>query len=279
MPEGDTLHRLALKLAPLVGQRIERLTLSRKSVRPDAYTGRAVTGIEAIGKNLLMHFEGGVTLRSHLKMHGTWRLAAASEPDPSGADVVVILRTPMHLAVCRSAPVAELVRTRDLSQRRDAQVRGGLGDLGPDVLGSDFDPIDAAVRWHASVHPTIAEALLDQRLVAGIGNEWKSELCFVVKVSPFTAPGAVALPVLTQLAKEAQERMRRNVVGRPRLYPIDRARAVSRIARFERKPGEGPLSVYGRDGQPCYDCHTTIERRVQPGPTPRSTYWCPRCQP
>jgi len=277
MPEGDTLHRLALRLAPLVGQRIERLTLPRKSVRPDAYGGREITSVEAIGKNLLIHLEGGVSLRTHLKMHGGWRLLAASEPDPKSADVVVILRTSMHLAVCASAPVAELVRTRDLTQRRDVQVRGGLGDLGPDVLGPGFDPIDAAHRWHGAPHATLAEALLDQRLVSGIGNEWKSELCFVVRVSPFTRPAEVPLPVLIDLAEQARERMRRNV-RRPRLYPIDRGRAVSRIARFERRPGEGPLSVYGRKGQPCYDCHALIERRVQPGTIPRSTYWCPRCQ-
>lgn len=279
MPEGDTLHRLANKLAPLVGQRIERLTLPRKNVRPDAYRGRVITGIEAVGKNLLMHIEGGVSLRSHLKMHGSWRLLGSSEPDPKSADVVAILRTETHLAICKSAPVAELVRTRDLAQRRDAQVRGGLGDLGPDVLAADFDPVDAAQRWHHASQPSIAEALLDQRLVAGIGNEWKSELCFVVKLSPFATPSTVPLEVLTQLAREAHERMRKNVVGRPRLYPIDRGRAVGRIARLQRKPGEGPLSVYGRAGEPCYDCRAIIERRVHGTTTPRSTYWCPRCQP
>ncbi len=279
VPEGDTLHRLAARLQPLVGQRIERLELPRKNVRPDAYTGRAITSIEAIGKHLLIHLDGGVTLRSHLKMHGSWRLLGAGEPDPRGADVVVILRTGDHLAVCKSAPVAELVRTRDLTQRRDAQVRGGLGDLGPDLLGAELDPEIVAQRWQRASQATIAEALLDQRLAAGIGNEWKSELCFIVKVSPFRAPAQVPIETLVTLATEARVRMRKNVVGRPKLYPIDRGRAVGRTARFDRKPGKGPLSVYGRAGEPCYDCGAIIERRVQGTDTPRSTYWCPRCQP
>jgi endonuclease VIII len=282
VPEGDTIHRLAAKMAPLVGQTIEVLELPRKNVRPDAYAGRAITGVEARGKNLLIHVEGGVTLKSHLKMHGTWRLRArekATEPRPSESDVVVFLVTPRFVAICCSAPIAELVRTRDLELARDAQARGGLGELGIDVLAEGFDVAEAARRWHRASHPTIAEALLDQRLVAGIGNEWKSELCFLAKVHPFSPPRDVPLAVLEKLATEAQVRMHKNVARKRRMYPIDRIRAEGRIARFEeRRPGQGPLSVYGRGGEPCYDCRSPIERAVR-GEPPRSTYWCPRCQP
>lgn len=269
-------------MAVLVGQTIEVLELPRKNVRPDAYAGRAITGSEARGKNFLLHIEGGVTLKSHLKMHGTWRLRAREkehEPRPTEHDVVVFLVTPGFVAVCRSAPIAELVRTRDLELARDAQVRGGLGGLGIDVLGEGFDASEAARRWQAASHPTLAEALLDQRLVAGIGNEWKSELCFLVKVHPFATPPTVPLDVLEKLAIEARIRMRKNVEKKRRLYPIDRIRAEGRVARFEeRKVGQGGLSVYGRRGEPCYDCRSPIERDVR-GDPPRSTYWCPRCQP
>lgn len=278
MPEGDTIHRLALRFQPLVGEVIEVLALPRKNVREDAYRGRRIERIEARGKNLLIHLEGGVTLRTHLKMHGSFRLDPRGAGQRFASDVVVFLRTAQFDAVCRSAPIAELIRTADLDRKRDAQVRGGLGDLGIDLLGDAFDAEEIARRWHGARQASIAEALLDQSLAAGIGNEWKSELLFIVKTSPFARPGEIELSVLQKLAHEARTRMRINVEKRPRLYPIDRVRAVGRLARIERKVGEGPVSVYERRGEPCYDCKTPIERVMQGEPA-RSTYYCPGCQP
>ncbi len=279
MPEGDTIHRLALRFQPLVGETIEVLALPRKNVRDDAYLGRTIASVEARGKNLLVHLEGGVTLRTHLKMHGRWTLSERAGPKPFlPQDTVVFVRTGRFDALCRSAPIAELVRTSDLGRRIDAQVRSGLGDLGIDILAPGFDPEEAARRWHAAGHPTIAQTLLDQRLVAGIGNEWKSELLFIVKVHPLVPAASVPHAILAALAREAETRMRFNVKRTARLYPIDRARAAGRIARLERKPSEGPLSVYGRGGEPCYDCGARIERRMD-GDPPRSTYFCPGCQP
>lgn len=279
MPEGDSIHRLARALAPLVGEVIEVLALPRKRVANDAYAGRRIESVEARGKNLLVGIEGGVTLRVHLRMNGAVRLGpraneAAALRDPA---VVLVLGTSQHLAVGRDAPIAELVRTRDLSRAPDAQIRSGLGTLGPDVLAPGFDPDDAALRWHAARHATIAEALLDQGVVAGIGNEWKSELCFAAGVDPFRPPGDVPLEALGLLGREAAARMRLNVERRPRLYPIDRARDRGRLARTERTAREGRRSVYERRGEPCYRCGTAIEMKRH-GQPPRSTYFCPGCQ-
>jgi endonuclease-8 len=279
MPEGDTLHRLANELAPLVGETVEVLALPRKNVPEGAYAGRRIETVEALGKNLLVGLEGGVTLRVHLKMHGRVRLGPRAPVQGALREpaVVVVLATAAHLVVVRDAPVAELVRTRDVTRAPDAQIRSGLGDLGPDVLSPDFDADAAAACQRAAGHATLAEALLDQRLAAGIGNEWKSELLFVVGVDPFRPPGTVPPETLAQLAREAAARMRQNVAHRPRLYPVDRVRDRGRVARTERTAREGRRSVYERGGQACYRCSGHIERRVH-GEPPRSTYFCPGCQ-
>jgi endonuclease-8 len=279
MPEGDSIHRLARELAPLAGDVIEVLALPRKNVPHGAYAGRSIESVEAQGKNLLVHLEGGVSLRVHLKMNGRVRIGARVAEGKALADpsVVAVLATNAHLVVVRDAPVAELVRTRDLDAAPDAQRPSGLGGLGPDVLADDFDPRLAAERWHRARHPTLAEALLDQGLVAGIGNEWKSELCFVASVDPFRAPGEVPIEALVRLAEQAASRLRLNVERRPRLYPIDRVRDRGRLAHTERTARDGPRSVYDRAGQACYRCGARIEMKRH-GQPPRSTYFCPGCQ-
>lgn len=263
-----------------MGEVIETLSLPRKYVPDGAYAGRRVEGVEARGKNLLVHVEGGVTLRVHLKMNGRVTIGprVPLRPDPS---VVFALSTREHLVVGRDAPIAELVRTRDLARTPDAQVRSGLGGLGPDLLAAGFVPDEAAARWHQSRHATIAEALLDQGLAAGIGNEWKSELLFVVGIDPFRSPSDVPLATLVELAAQAATRMRRSVEARPALYPIDRRRG-GRLARTARGPDRASpeglaVGVYERGGEPCYRCGQRVEMKRH-GQPPRSTYFCPGCQ-
>ena len=170
MPEGDTIHRLARELGPaLVSAEVVRVLLPRRTVRTEGLTGSTITGVEARGKNLLIHFSTGLSLHTHLKMNGRWRLTSPSAFVSS--EVVALVETKTVVATCSSAPVARLLRTRDVE--KDLAFR----DLGPDLLGETFDEEEAIRRLLRRRAMTLGEALLDQGGVSGIGNVWKSELC------------------------------------------------------------------------------------------------------
>jgi endonuclease VIII len=203
MPEGDALHRAARRLSVLVGERIEaesphpRAQVTRVAARVD---GRRLEAVEAVGKNLFLRFEGGITVRSHLRMSGRWRV------EPRGAERVgrpwLVLRGAAHEAVLWNGPVLEVV-SRPLR-------------LGPDVLTDDL----SSVRLRGP----IGEALLDQRQVSGIGNVWRCEALWHARVSPWADAAAVAQQEILghahRLMAEALDggRPRRNVyrrAGRP----------------------------------------------------------------
>src|SRR5690242_774420 len=165
MPEGDSLHRAARRLQVLVGERVEvEAPHPRAAVKGlvEQLDGRRLESVEAVGKNLLLRFEGGLVLRSHLRMNGRWRV------EPRGAHRTgrpwLVLRGDEHEAVLWNGPVLELAR--------DARVR----HLGPDILASppDFDAMLELLRAEPKSR-AVGDALLDQRLVAGIGNMWKAE--------------------------------------------------------------------------------------------------------
>jgi endonuclease-8 len=243
MPEGDSLHRAARKLQVLVGERVgvetphPRAAVSRVAERLD---GRKLLGVEAIGKNLLLSFEGGLVLRSHLRMSGRWQLVKAGTRRVGSPWLV--LRGGGHEAVLWNGPVLEL------------SARGVLR-LGPDILADppDLDRVVANLRGE---HPTreLGDALLDQHLVAGIGNVWKAESLWHAQLSPWRRLGDVADEELRSVLGEAARLMRASLE--------------------QRNDGR---AVYRRAGRPCPRCATSIRSRGQ-GDDNRTAYWCPGCQ-
>ncbi len=278
MPEGDSLHRIAVELGPaLTGHPLRALELVRSTARTDGLVGSDIAGVEARGKNLLIHFAVGFALHVHLKMNG--RVVLARRDDArrvSHAHAVVVLDTEQHRVIVYDAPVARLIRSRDL--KSDAHFRA----LGPDLLAPVFEVSEACVRLKLRGKQTLGEALLDQSVMSGIGNVWKSELCFTLRLDPFAPVSMHRAEELLALVSLARAQMFDNVYGKKRTLPdpFD-PHPYARKTRVDRRLGEGMLSVYERAGAPCYDCGTKIEMRKDGKNSNqlRSTYYCPSCQP
>jgi endonuclease VIII len=262
MPEGDTIHRIARSLQrELEGRTLDRLMLrDRGDVKELA--GRCVERVEAVGKHLLLHFEGGWTLRVHLGMHGEWSRRHVQQRPPHAPTVTI--ESGERAFDCNRAYTAELVRTSEL------RTHARLSRLGPDLL-ADLPDIDEAVRRAAVpayAGREIGDVLLDQRIAAGIGNVYKSEVMFECRVNPRTRLHQLDAMALRGLFETAARLMRLNLLTRRRTAVPLRRRP---------QPSSQRLWVYGRAGKPCLDCGTRIERFLQ-GDMARSTYWCPGCQ-
>lgn len=275
MPEGDSLHLVAMKLGPpLTGKPLRALQLVRSTVRTEGLIGSEISGVEARGKNLLVHFAVGFALHVHLKMNG--RVVLERRDDTRRVNqtrAVVVLDTEQHRVIVYDAPVARLIRSRDL--KSDAHFRS----LGPDLLAPVFEIKEACVRLKLRAKQVLGEALLDQSVMTGIGNVWKSELCFTLRLDPFAPVSLHTQEELLALVTLARTQMFDNVYGRKRTLPdpFD-PHPYARKTRVDGRMGEGTLSVYKRAGEPCYDCGTKIEMRKE-GVQLRSTYYCPKCQP
>lgn len=244
MPEGDSLRRAALSLQVLVGQRVGVETPHPRAAGKrlvERLDGLVLEGVEALGKSLLLRFEGGIVLRSHLRMSGRWRV------EPLGATRTgrpwLVLRGDRHEAVLWNGPVLELARG------------AGTSRLGPDILAEppDLDWVLERLRAEPQERE-LGDALLDQRLVAGIGNLWRAESLWDARVSPWrTLAGVSDDEVLAVLA--AAHRLMRAAVE-----------------------GTRPLRhVYRRAGRACRRCGTPIRSHAQ-GENARIAYWCPGCQ-
>jgi endonuclease-8 len=259
VPEGDTIHRAARTLSKAIGGR--RVTGFRSvldALRGAELVGRTVEKVEARGKNLLIHFDDGRVLHSHMRMEGSWHIYRPKErwrKSPRRAHAV--LETDAWVAVCFSAPVVELLAGPRHSRH--------LRDLGPDLLDPGFDRHEALRRLRSADALPVGEAVMLQRLVAGIGNVYKSETLFQEGLSPFARVGELDEDRLLGLLRTARRLMHANLRGFPR------------TTRW-RVDGSGRLWVYGRQGEPCHRCGTAIRMRRQ-GDAGRSTYWCPTCQP
>ena len=258
MPEGDTIHRSAARLRPaLEGRRLVRFDAPRARSRTGGpRPGATVVSVEARGKHLLVGFDDGHVLHTHMGMTGSWHLYAPGErwrKPPWLARAVVEVEG--AVAVCFSAPTVELLHERDPTPHRS------LDGLGPDLCVADPD-LDGAVARMAQVPDpgtAIADVLLDQRVASGIGNVYKSEALFACGVDPFLPVERVDEPSRRRLLDTASHMLRANLGSGPR----------TTIA--------GGLAVYGRARRPCRRCGTPI-RTARQGPMARSTYWCPRCQ-
>ena len=264
MPEGDTIAQSARTLAGvLVGRTVTRFSSRVPGIEARAealgIVGGQIAAVEARGKHLLIRFSGGAVLRTHMRMTGSWHLyRQGTRWRKPAAFARVVLEAGDVLAVCFSAPEVELL-TEPQSQSSTA-----LGRLGPDLLAPTFDEDAALARLRAAGDREIADALLDQSIVAGIGNVYKSEVAFMERISPFARVAALDDDTLRRVLRTARRELQRNVGG-------DERRTT---------PNGHPhaLWVYGRAGQPCARCGTPI-RRVAQGPHARSTSWCPTCQP
>jgi endonuclease-8 len=244
VPEGDSLHRAARRLQVLVGDRISAESLNPRGQATgvaEQVDGRRLDSVQAVGKNLILRFEGGVTVRSHLRMSGRW---SVTEPDAP-----VLGRPWLVLRGTRAQALLYGGRVLELNAR-------ALGRLGPDILAPDLD-VDAVVARFRAVDGgrELGDALMDQRLVAGIGNLWRTEALWQAQISPWRRLTDVPDGELAVVLQEAARLMHRSANG----------------ARDSR-------SVYRRAGRPCPRCGEPIRSRGQ-GDDNRTAYWCPECQP
>ncbi len=274
MPEGDTIFCAARTLRrALAGRTVtafESVYPALTRVDEDApLAGRVITGVRAIGKNLLIEFSGGLTLRTHLRMNGRWHLYRQGAPwrAPRPAARVVIT-TAAHVAVAVDVQVAEFVATQALARH------AAIAALGPDLLAEEFDEREALRRLRRAGDRVVAEALLDQRIVAGIGNVFKSEVLFVREISPTRTVGSLSDDEQRLLLQAARRLLRANVA--------DVAGSAAPPGRLLRRTTHltdpaARLWVYGRAGRPCRRCGSPVRSRKQ-GLAARLTYWCPRCQ-
>ncbi len=244
VPEGDSLHRAARRLQVLVGERIEAEAPHPRGAATgvaERLDGRRLESVEAIGKNLLLRFEGGLVLRSHLRMTGRWwvqRRGARRFGRPW-----LVLRGSEHEAVQWNGPVLEL-------DRRAAERR-----LGPDILAAPPD-VETIVRNLCAAPQALplGEALQQQRLVAGIGNMWMAEALWEARLSPWRPLGDLRDDELRAALAAAAKLMQRALDG-----------------------GRDRRRVYRRAGRPCPRCGAAIRSRGQ-GDANRIAYWCPGCQ-
>jgi endonuclease-8 len=272
MPEGDTIFRTARTLERALAGRVvtgfESPLPALMRVDEDApIAGRTIRAVRSIGKHLLIEFSGDLVLRTHMRMNGQWHIYRPGERwRRPRFSMRIVLTTDEYVAVGFDVPVAEFLRARDVGRHPQ------LGRLGPDLLADEFDESQAITRLRASGHQPIGEALLDQRVMAGIGNVFKCEVLFVGGVDPFRDAGALTDEEAQRVVRRARELLVANV-AEPRAPGA--VRAYRRTTRFANPAAR--LWVYGRGGRPCHRCGTPIACRKQ-GESARLTYWCPRCQ-
>ncbi|MCB5181708.1 DNA-formamidopyrimidine glycosylase family protein [Streptomyces antimicrobicus] len=259
MPEGDSVWRVARRLhAALAGRELVRSDLRVPRFATADLTGRTVLEVVPRGKHLLTRFDGGLTLHSHLRMDGAWHVYAVGERWRGGPEhqIRAVLGTAEQTAVGYRLPVLELLRT--------AEEDRVVGHLGPDPLGPDWDAERAARNLLADPARPLGEALLDQRNLAGIGNVFKCELCFMAAVTPWTPVGDLPATTLSRIPPAARRLLAANV------GPVAHPRNTTGLRRRGQE-----LFVYGRAHRPCLRCGTPVREAPQDD---RPTYWCPHCQ-
>lgn len=272
MPEGDTIFRAARTLhAALAGKTVTRFTSDYPAltrIDEDApLAGRTVARVHARGKHLLMEFSDGLTLRTHMRMHGSWHIYRPGEAwQLPRRDARIVIETADFVAVGFNVPIAEFLDDRQRARQEDLRL------IGPDLLGDTFDEQEALRRLRGRGAQPIEQALLNQRVVAGIGNVYKSEVLFLERVHPDTPVSAISDDTLLAILRTARKLLKVNVADATSEIVTYRGlrRTTGRTDPAER------LWVYGRGGQPCRRCGARIAYK-KTGPDARGTYWCPAC--
>ncbi|MBA2308458.1 MAG: Fpg/Nei family DNA glycosylase [Pseudonocardiales bacterium] len=262
MPEGDTVYLTGKRLnAALAGHRLLRGELRHPSLVEHDLAGRTVLAVRTVGKHLLTQLDDGNTLHSHLRMDGSWHLYRPGDR----------WREPTHAArvvLATAERVAVGFRLHDLKLVPTAHEHRLVEHLGPDLLDPGWSPEHAAEglrRLLAQPDTPVGLALLDQRVVAGVGNLYRCEVCFLLGVSPWAPVSALAEPA--RAIDLSRELLLRNA-DRPQQS------TTGELARGRQ------TWVYGRGGQPCRRCGTRVIRAEQGEDIyARVVYFCPRCQP
>lgn len=275
MPEGDTLFRTARTLQRgLAGRHLTRFDSAYPKlnrVNDDSpLIGRTIEKVESKGKWLLIYFSGDLILLTHMRMSGSWHIYRPLEKwQRPAAQMRIVIETEKLHAVGFLVPVAEFHTTKSL-ERRD-----GFRMLGPRLLDSDLDELDAVGRLLSRPDLEVGVALMTQSLLSGIGNVYKSEVCFACRVNPFRLVASLAESEAASLVATARRFMRANVSdtsGDQIITYTGMRRTTGRSDPAER------LWVYRRRLEPCRKCGAPIESRKQ-GADARTSFWCPQCQP
>jgi endonuclease-8 len=258
MAEGDTIHRAARALQDALGGKPivdvsvpnPQSPLRRQGHRVERLRGSTMTMAGARGKHLLLHFDCDLVLHSHLGMRGSWRIRPAGETSAKDRRAWIVLSVAGTDAVELDGSHLSLMTEAEL--RSDPRLR----TLGPDVLGPGFDAPTGLAKLRATDQARqLGEALLDQRVLSGIGNIYKCEGCWSARIDPWLA-----------LADLDDDEVRRVVIE------------IAALMRYGLETGRTPRSIYRRAGQPCPRCGARIQARGQ-GDANRTTYWCGSCQP
>jgi endonuclease-8 len=276
VPEGDTIFRTARTLGralvdkPITGFRSTYPLLMRFN-DDTPLVGQIVDGVESRGKWMLIHFSGGGTLVTHLLMSGSWHIYRPGERwQKPRFQMRIVLENSNYVAVGFQVPVAHMHTASSLV--RDSRIPGSEID----VLGAEFDAQAAVVRVLERGTEEIGDVLLHQHVMAGVGNVFKSEICFVTGLNPFRLVGTLTRGQAVEAVDAARRLVGANVLedsGNMIMTYGGRGRRTT----HQSDPGAS-LWVYGRNGEPCRRCGERIRRRIQ-GPDARVTYWCQGCQP
>jgi endonuclease-8 len=267
MPEGDAIYRTAATLNRALGGkeivRFDSVLPALTRVHDDQpITGRTVERVTATGKHLLVRFSGDLVLRTHMRMNGSWHIYRVGERwRRPRRDMRIVIATRDFEAVAFNVPVAEFLDRRHLERQDD------LRQMGPDLLGPSFDMLEALRRFRDRPADSIADAFINQRVVAGAGNVYKSEVLFLTGINPFRQVSSIPDDQLAQILNTARKYLKVNVT-----HP--KGGIVTYRGYSDRASG---LHVYGRAGRRCRRCGTPINVAAQ-GLNARLTYWCPSCQ-
>jgi endonuclease VIII len=276
MPEGDTIFRTARAMGraltgkPVTGFRSTYALLTRFN-EDTPLAGQVVERVESRGKWLLIRFSGGGTLATHMLMSGSWHIYRPGDRwQKPASQMRIVLETREYQTVGFMVPVARMHTDRSLARDRH------IPPPGADVLSRDFDPAGGATRLRRCANEEVGDVLLHQEVLAGVGNVFKSEVCFVEGINPFCRVAALSDAQVDALVRTARRLAAANILE-DSANTIVTYRGQNRRTTNHSRP-EDNLWVYGRKGAPCRRCGDPIRGRIQ-GPDARVTFWCQTCQP
>jgi len=276
MPEGDTIFRTARALGrallakPVTAFRSTYPMLTRFN-DDTPLIGQTVDSVNSRGKWLLIRFSGGGTLATHMLMSGSWHIYRHGERWQRPREAMrILLDNSDYVAVGFSVPVAKMMRAQELARALR------IPPAAIDVLSADFDANEVARRMREHDGEEIGDVLLHQEVIAGVGNVFKSEICFVTATNPFCKAADLDSERAALLVATSRRLVKANVLEDSGDLIVTYG-GRQRRTTHESDPSAS-LWVYGRNGEPCRKCGERIRRRIQ-GPDARVTFWCRQCQP